>query len=103
MTLDRAVGHLSAETICSYPPGIPLLVRGEVVTLSHVAALQALSQVLSQAVSGGSSDSGGDSSSDGDSGRDAGAGAPAARLGSGCTVTGCTDSSLRTIKVITLP
>ncbi|HEY9736946.1 MAG TPA: arginine decarboxylase, partial [Trichocoleus sp.] len=37
-----AVGHLSAATLCPYPPGIPVLLPGEVITAE---ALQSLQQV----------------------------------------------------------
>ena len=30
--LQEAVGHMSADTIYLYPPGIPLIVPGEIVT-----------------------------------------------------------------------
>jgi arginine decarboxylase len=41
--IDRAVGRVSAESICPYPPGIPVLIPGEIIT---VAALNYLQQIL---------------------------------------------------------
>mmetsp|Transcript_14487 Transcript_14487/g.19035 ORF Transcript_14487/g.19035 Transcript_14487/m.19035 type:complete len:605 (-) Transcript_14487:113-1927(-) len=37
---EKAVGRLSAETICPYPPGIPLLLPGEVITKNRIQYLQ---------------------------------------------------------------
>ena len=82
-----AIGRISAETICPYPPGIPLVVRGEHVTSAHVAELQALAQYMGRK-------SGDDNNGDGDDdGVDA--------LGSGCTIVGASDKTLCTIKVVT--
>ncbi|MCU1398596.1 MAG: ornithine decarboxylase [Acidimicrobiales bacterium] len=39
VTLEEAVGGCSAEAVTPYPPGIPLLVPGEVVTAEIVDAL----------------------------------------------------------------
>ena len=41
--LDRAVGKISAESICPYPPGIPVLIPGEIITTT---ALDYLQQIL---------------------------------------------------------
>ncbi len=41
--IDRAVGRVSAESVCPYPPGIPVLIPGEIIT---VAALNYLQQIL---------------------------------------------------------
>jgi arginine/lysine/ornithine decarboxylase len=35
-----AVGHISADILCPYPPGIPLLLPGEVITAAAIATLQ---------------------------------------------------------------
>ncbi len=40
---DRAVGKISAESICPYPPGIPVLIPGEIITK---IALSYLRQIL---------------------------------------------------------
>jgi arginine/lysine/ornithine decarboxylase len=61
--LPQAIGRISAETICPYPPGIPLLLPGEVITesaLTHLLHIQA----------------------------------------SGGLITGCTDASLRQLRVV---
>lgn len=63
--------------ICPYPPGIPVVIRGERLTAGHVKALTALQAGLEEDVKG----------------RESG-------LGSGCTVTGCSDRSLQTVRVI---
>lgn len=59
----EAVNRISAETICPYPPGIPVLMPGETITPS---ALNYLQQVLT----------------------------------SGGSITGCSDSSLKTFQVV---
>jgi arginine/lysine/ornithine decarboxylase len=41
--IENSIGYLSAETICPYPPGIPILMPGEVITPE---ALQYLQQVI---------------------------------------------------------
>ena len=38
----QAVGHICAETICPYPPGIPALMPGELISKDAVAYLQAI-------------------------------------------------------------
>ncbi len=43
VSIDRAIGRISAESICPYPPGIPVLVPGEIIT---AAALDYLQQIL---------------------------------------------------------
>ncbi len=60
---DKACDHISAELICPYPPGIPVLMPGEIITQE---ALQYLQQVLSD----------------------------------GGKITGCSDPSLQTLKVV---
>ncbi len=59
----EAIGCISAEIVCPYPPGIPVLMPGERITKDAIDALQNI------VVSGG-------------------------------TITGCADSSLRTLKVV---
>ena len=39
VTLEHAVGRISAELIAPYPPGIPVLAPGEEITVDTVAAL----------------------------------------------------------------
>ncbi len=43
MRADAAVGRVSAELIAPYPPGVPVLAPGELVTST---ALEALREVL---------------------------------------------------------
>ncbi len=43
ISIDEAVGKISAESICPYPPGIPIVMPGEIIT---AAALDYLQQVL---------------------------------------------------------
>ncbi|WP_410502180.1 aminotransferase class I/II-fold pyridoxal phosphate-dependent enzyme [Exiguobacterium acetylicum] len=38
--LDECIGHVSLETIIPYPPGIPLIVRGECITAEQVLRLR---------------------------------------------------------------
>ncbi|MEO0756091.1 MAG: aminotransferase class I/II-fold pyridoxal phosphate-dependent enzyme [Cyanobacteria bacterium J06648_16] len=38
--LKAAIGRISADTICPYPPGIPVLVAGEIVTAEAIDYLQ---------------------------------------------------------------
>jgi arginine/lysine/ornithine decarboxylase len=40
--IESSIDRISVETICVYPPGIPLLVKGETITMEHVNALIAL-------------------------------------------------------------
>lgn len=46
LQVDRAiealVGRVSAETLCPYPPGIPLVIQGERITAATVEALRSL-------------------------------------------------------------
>ncbi|MDJ0773902.1 MAG: arginine decarboxylase, partial [Mastigocoleus sp. MO_167.B18] len=65
LSFEEVVGHISAETICPYPPGIPVLIAGEVVTseaLNYLVKIQDM----------------------------------------GGFISGCTDSSLKTFKVVKL-
>jgi arginine/lysine/ornithine decarboxylase len=43
VSIERAVGKISAESICPYPPGIPIVMPGEIIT---AAALDYLQRVL---------------------------------------------------------
>jgi arginine decarboxylase len=43
ISIDDAIGNISAESICPYPPGIPIVMPGEMIT---AAALDYLRQVL---------------------------------------------------------
>ena len=92
--LHEAINHLSAETICIYPPGIPLLVRGELVTIAHVNTLETLARSLSLLKNR-------ETSSNSVSDEDNDEAMVETLVGSGCTVTGCVDSTLQTIKIIT--
>jgi lysine decarboxylase len=38
---DTAVGRVSAELVAPYPPGVPVLAPGEIVTADALAALRA--------------------------------------------------------------
>lgn len=38
----EAVGQISADSLCPYPPGIPLVLPGEVITAEALAQLQAI-------------------------------------------------------------
>lgn len=40
--IDRAIDRTSAETVCPYPPGIPVLLPGEQITESAIEQLQAV-------------------------------------------------------------
>ena len=42
LSINQAPNHICAETICPYPPGIPALLPGEVITQSAIAHLQTL-------------------------------------------------------------
>jgi lysine decarboxylase len=39
VALDRAVGRVSAELVAPYPPGIPVLAPGELITDQTLSAL----------------------------------------------------------------
>lgn len=39
---DAAVGRLSAELLCPYPPGVPVALPGEALTAETLATLQAV-------------------------------------------------------------
>lgn len=40
ISADLALNHISAETICPYPPGIPIIMAGEVITAEALNYLQ---------------------------------------------------------------
>ena len=40
--LEEAVGEICAETLCPYPPGVPLLAPGEVITRETVEMIMEL-------------------------------------------------------------
>ena len=42
LPIDQAADHICAETICPYPPGIPALLPGELITQRAIAHLQTL-------------------------------------------------------------
>jgi arginine decarboxylase len=42
LPIAQACGHICAETICPYPPGIPTLLPGEPITAASLAYLQAI-------------------------------------------------------------
>ncbi|HEY9879031.1 MAG TPA: aminotransferase class I/II-fold pyridoxal phosphate-dependent enzyme [Leptolyngbyaceae cyanobacterium] len=46
--VDQALGRLSAETLCPYPPGIPLLLPGEQITAAALTTLQQIHQAGGQ-------------------------------------------------------
>ncbi|MGF1480792.1 MAG: lysine decarboxylase, partial [Cyanophyceae cyanobacterium] len=63
--LESAVGRISAELVCPYPPGIPTLMPGETISAEALTYLQ---QVLT----------------------------------TGSSITGCSDSTLKTFQVVSL-
>jgi arginine decarboxylase len=63
LPIDQTYSRISAETICPYPPGIPILTPGEIITKEALEYLQEVKK-------------------------------------SGGFFTGCTDTSLKTIKVV---
>jgi arginine decarboxylase len=44
VSLTAAIGQLSADTLCPYPPGIPLVLPGEAITAEAIAQLQSIHQ-----------------------------------------------------------
>lgn len=70
LSLEDALGHISAETVSLYPPGVPLVVAGERLTSLTVATLTALRDRIR-----------------------------IDNLGSGCFVTGSQDATMQTIRV----
>ena len=63
VSLEKAIGCISAEIICPYPPGIPIIMPGEAIAPEAIDYLQ---QVLAL----------------------------------GDMITGCSDPSLKTLKVV---
>ena len=63
VAIAQAIDQISSELICPYPPGIPLIMPGEVITQESVETLQAISA-------------------------------------SGGFISGCTDSTLKTLVVV---
>jgi arginine decarboxylase len=61
--IDRAIGRISAELICPYPPGIPVLMPGEAIAPEVIEYLQQVTAL-------------------------------------GARITGCSDTSLKTLKVV---
>lgn len=45
VSLESAIDQISAELVCPYPPGIPVLIPGERITKSAIAQLQSVLQV----------------------------------------------------------
>jgi arginine decarboxylase len=54
LPLNQAIGRISAESLCPYPPGIPLVCIGEEIRLEVVEILQAI--VRSGGIINGASD-----------------------------------------------
>jgi arginine decarboxylase len=42
VSIDEAVGKISAESICPYPPGIPILIPGEMITIEALNYLRSI-------------------------------------------------------------
>jgi arginine decarboxylase len=42
ISIDDAVGKISAESICPYPPGIPVLIPGEIITVDALDYLRSI-------------------------------------------------------------
>jgi arginine decarboxylase len=40
VSINQAIGRISAESICPYPPGIPILIPGEIITTDALTYLQ---------------------------------------------------------------
>ena len=40
VSTNQAIGRISAESICPYPPGIPVLIPGETITAEALSYLQ---------------------------------------------------------------
>jgi arginine/lysine/ornithine decarboxylase len=54
IALEQAIGRISAESLCPYPPGIPLVCIGEEITFEVLEMLQAI--VRSGGIINGASD-----------------------------------------------
>ncbi|MGE7591331.1 aminotransferase class I/II-fold pyridoxal phosphate-dependent enzyme [Peribacillus sp. NPDC101480] len=59
VALHKAVGEVSAEMVIPYPPGIPLIMSGEMITPEHISTLRSLLELGSR-FHGGSSLSNGE-------------------------------------------
>ncbi|WP_285769295.1 aminotransferase class I/II-fold pyridoxal phosphate-dependent enzyme [Peribacillus sp. SI8-4] len=59
VALSKSIGRVSAEMVIPYPPGIPLIMSGEMITAEHVSSLKGL-QALGARFHGGSSLSNGE-------------------------------------------
>lgn len=53
VTIDQSIGKISAESICPYPPGIPVLIPGEIITAEVIDYLQQIFD-LGGEITGGS-------------------------------------------------
>jgi arginine/lysine/ornithine decarboxylase len=42
VTIEEAIGRISAESVCPYPPGIPILLPGEEISADAIATLQSI-------------------------------------------------------------
>ncbi len=65
VAIENSIGCISGELICPYPPGIPVLMLGEIITSDAISYLQ---KVILQ----------------------------------NCIITGCSDDSLTTIKIVNI-
>ena len=83
--IESSIGRISVETICVYPPGIPLLVKGETITMEHVNALIALKSTFK---------------SNTNSNTKLKEGIVNDYIDTGSSITGWSDSNYETIKVI---
>jgi arginine/lysine/ornithine decarboxylase len=45
LTLGQSIGYISAETLCPYPPGIPVIMQGEIITQTALEHLQQLGKL----------------------------------------------------------
>ena len=54
VSIDEAIGKISAESICPYPPGIPVLIPGEIITIEAINYLHQILELGGEIV--GSSD-----------------------------------------------
>ena len=56
INLSATLGYQSAETVVLYPPGIPILIRGETITSDHILLIDSLQESMPPGVSVLSSD-----------------------------------------------
>lgn len=40
LPIEKSIGYISAELLCPYPPGIPVLIPGEIITQKHLQILE---------------------------------------------------------------